>query len=120
VNGPAAGARPTAKASRSCISRRLSPPQRLAAGTRGPPARWRPILAIVTGLVLIAGTAGHLAVRTLRRGGHGAAAGRVQAVPRAGPPPSLTVRDTGDRPALTVRIEPRAGAIVTTIKESQP
>jgi hypothetical protein len=91
-----------------------------AAGTRGQPASWRPILLIVIGLVLIAGTAGHLAVRTLRRGGHGAAAGSVQAVPRAGPPPSLTVRDTGDRTALTVRIEPRAGAVVTTIKESQP
>jgi hypothetical protein len=30
------------------------------------------------------------------------------------------VRDTGTRPALTVRIEPRAYATVTTIEEKRP
>ena len=53
------------------------------------------------------------------RGPHGIAAGDVRAVPHAGPPPSVTIRDTGGRPALTVRIEPRAGTPVTTIKERQ-
>jgi len=53
------------------------------------------------------------------RGPHGTAAGDVRAVPHAGPPPSVTIRDTGGRPALTVRIEPRAGTPVTTIKERQ-
>jgi len=81
---------------------------------------WRPILLVVLGLVLIAGTAGLAAFRPLRRGGHGTAAGNVRAVPRTGPPPSVAVRDTGDSPALTVRIEPRAGATMTTIEERVP
>ena len=78
------------------------------------------------GLVLLAGLAGLLASRSrrragrLRRGGHGAGGGDVRAVPHAGPPPSVSVRDTGTRPALTVRIEPHAGATVTTIEEKRP
>lgn len=85
---------------------------------------WLPILLAVTGLVLVAGAAGLVAFRPLRRdpprrGPHGVAAGDVRAVPHAGPPPSVTIRDTGGRPALTVRIEPRAGTPVTTIKERQ-
>jgi hypothetical protein len=32
----------------------------------------------------------------------------------------VAVRDTGDSPALTVRIEPRAGATMTTIEERVP
>lgn len=36
------------------------------------------------------------------------------------PPASVAVRDTGTRPALTVRIEPHAGATVTTIEEKRP
>jgi hypothetical protein len=81
---------------------------------------WRPILLVVLGLVLVAGTAGLAAFRPPRRGGHGTAGGSVRAVPRTGPPPSVTVRDTGDSPALTVRIEPRAGATMTTIEERVP
>ncbi len=81
---------------------------------------WLPILLAVIGLVLVAGAAGLAAFRPLRRGPHGTAAGDVRAVPRAGPPASVTVRDTGSRPALTVRIEPHAGATVTTIEERQP
>ena len=85
---------------------------------------WLPILLAVTGLVLVAGAAGLVAFRPLRRGPlprgpHGTGAGDVRAVPHAGPPPSVTIRDTGGRPALTVRIEPRAGTPVTTIKERQ-
>jgi hypothetical protein len=85
---------------------------------------WLPIVLAVTGLVLVAGAAGLAAFRPLRRdpprrGPHGIAAGDVRAVPHAGPPPSVTIRDTGGRPALTVRIEPRAGTPVTTIKERQ-
>jgi hypothetical protein len=90
------------------------------AGTAHPGIDWRPILLMVLGLVLIAGTAGLAAFRPLRRGGHGTAAGNVRAVPRTGPPPSVAVRDTGDSPALTVRIEPRAGATMTTIEERVP
>ena len=90
------------------------------AGTAHPGIDWRPILLVVLGLVLIAGTAGLAAFRPLRRGGHGTAAGNVRAVPRTGPPPSVAVRDTGDSPALTVRIEPRAGATMTTIEERVP
>ena len=58
--------------------------------------------------------------RALRRGRPGAGGGDVRAVPHAGPPPSVAVRDTGTRPALTVRIEPHAGATVTTIEEKRP
>jgi hypothetical protein len=81
---------------------------------------WRSILLVVLGLVLIAGTAALAAFRPSRRGGRGTAAGDVRAVPRTGPPPSVAVRDTGESPALTVRIEPRAGATMTTIEERVP
>jgi hypothetical protein len=90
------------------------------AGTAHPGIDWRSILLVVLGLVLIAGTAALAAFRPPRRGGHGTAAGDVRAVPRTGPPPSVAVRDTGDSPALTVRIEPRAGATMTTIEERVP
>ena len=81
---------------------------------------WLPILLAVIGLVLVAGAAGLAAFRPLRRGPHGTAAEDVRAVPHAGPPPSVTIRDTGGRAALTVRIEPHAGATVTTIQEREP
>jgi hypothetical protein len=90
------------------------------AGTRGRMHDWLPILLVVTGLVLAAATAGLLAFRSLRRGRHPVTDGNVRAVPRSGPPASVTVRDTGSRPALTVRIEPHAGGTVTTIEERQP
>jgi hypothetical protein len=80
----------------------------------------RSILLVVLGLVLIAGTAALAAFRPSRRGGHGTVAGDIRAVPKTGPPPSVAVRDTGDSPALTVRIEPRAGATLTTIEERVP
>jgi len=41
-------------------------------------------------------------------------------VPHAGPSPSVAVRDTGTRPTVTVRLEPRAYATTTTIKEQRP
>ncbi len=78
------------------------------------------------GLVLLAGLAGLLASRSRRRGGrprrggHGTGGGDVRAVPHTGPPPSVAVRDTGNRPALTVHLEPHAGATVTTIEEKRP
>jgi hypothetical protein len=90
----------------------------LPAGTGGRMSDWLPILLVVAGLVLAAAAAGLLAFRPLRRGGHPVPDGNVRAVPRSGPPASVTVRDTGNRPALTVRIEPHAGATVTTIEES--
>jgi hypothetical protein len=92
----------------------------LAVGTRGRMSDSLPILLVVTGLVLAAATAGLLAFRPLRRGGHPVTDGNVWAVPRSGPPASVTVRDTGSRPTLTVRIEPHAGATVSTIEERQP
>ena len=92
----------------------------LSAGTGGRMSEWLPILLVVAGLVLAAAAAGLLAFRPLRRGGHPVPDGNVRAVPRSGPPASVTVRDTGSRPALTVRIEPRAGATATTIEERQP
>ena len=88
--------------------------------TAHPGIDWRSILLVVLGLVLIAGTAALAAFRPSRRGGRGTAAGDVRAVPRTGPPPSVAVRDTGESPALTVRIEPRAGATMTTIEERVP
>jgi hypothetical protein len=83
---------------------------------------WLPIILLVIGLILAAGTTGRLAFRGLRqRGGHGATvAADVRAVPRTGPPTTVVIRDTGRRPALTVRIEPHAGAAVTTIEETRP
>jgi hypothetical protein len=81
---------------------------------------WLPILLLVTGLVLAAATAGLLAFGPPRRGAHPVPGASVRAVPHSGPPASVTVRDTGRRPALTVRIEPHAGATVTTIEERQP
>ena len=92
----------------------------LPAGTHDRMSDWLPILLVVTGLVLAAATAGLLAFRPLRRGEHPVPEENVRAVPRSGPPTSVTVRDTGSRPALTVRIEPHAGATVTTIEERQP
>jgi hypothetical protein len=92
----------------------------LPAGTRGRMSDWLPILLVVTGLVLAAAAAGLLAFRPLRRSAHPVPNGNVRAVPRSGPPASVTVRDTGSRPALIVRIEPQAGATVTTIEERQP
>jgi hypothetical protein len=89
-------------------------------GPAHPGIDWRSILLVVLGLVLVAGTAALAAFRPSRRGWHGTAAGNVRAVPRTGPPPSVAVRDTGDSPALTVRIEPRAGATMTTIEERVP
>ena len=76
---------------------------------------WLPIVLAVIGLVLVAGAAGLAAFRPLRRGPlrrgplrrgplpggppphgpHGTVAGDVRAVPHVGPPPSVTVRDTG-------------------------
>jgi hypothetical protein len=91
----------------------------LPAGTHDRMSDWLPILLVVTGLVLAAATAGLLAFRPLRRGEHPVPEENVRAVPRSGPPASVTVRDTGSRPALTVRIEPHAGATVTTIEERQ-
>ena len=88
--------------------------------TAHPTIDWPPILLGVIGLILVAGTAGLAAFRPLRRGGHGTAAGNVRAVPHTGPPPSVAVRNTGNRPALTVRIEPRPSATVTTIEEGRP
>jgi len=92
----------------------------LLTAARGRISDWLPILLVVTGLVLAAATAGLLAFRPLRRSGHPAPEGNVRAVPHSGPPASVTVRDTGSRPALTVRIEPHAGTTVTTIEETQP
>ena len=97
--------------------------------TRGGAAGGEPVALVAGGLsagglVLLAGLAGLLASRSrrgrLRRGRPGAGGGDVRAVPHAGPPPSVAVRDTGTRPALTVRIEPHAGATVTTIEETRP
>lgn len=91
----------------------------LPAGAHGRMSDWLPILLVVIGLVLAAATAGLLAFRPLRRGGHPVPGENVRAVPRSGPPASVTVRDTGSRPPLTVRIEPHAGATVTTVEERQ-
>ncbi len=129
---------------------RVSPAVTVAPVGGGPGGHGRmldglPILLVVAGLVLAAAVAGLLAFRPLafrplafrplafrplafrplafrpsRRGGHPGPGGDVRAVPHAGPPVSVTVRDTGGRPALTVRIEPHAGVAVTTIEERQP
>ncbi len=64
--------------------------------------------------------AGGVAAHLLRRGGQVSAGTSVQAVPRAGPPATLAVREVGRTPTLTVRIEPQASTAVTTIKEGRP
>lgn len=92
----------------------------LLGGTRDRMSDWLPILLAVTGLVLAAAVTGLLAFRPPRRGPHPGPEGDVRAVPRSGPLVSVAVRDTGSRPTRTVRIEPRAGATVTTIEETQP
>ena len=78
------------------------------------------IVLVVAALVVVAGAASLLASRLLHRGGHGTGGGNVSAVPHTGPPPSAAVRDTGNRPTLTVRLEPHADATVTTIDGRRP
>jgi len=114
------GGTPTVSASTSAVTVK----------TAHSPIDWLPIVVLVIGLVLAAGTAGRLTFRRLRRGwlrrgwlrrgGHGAVAADVRTVPHTGPPATVVIRDTGRRPALTVRIEPHAGAAVTTIEETRP
>jgi hypothetical protein len=85
------------------------------------PAAPSPVIpALVIGLVLAALAAGGLTVRRLRRGTHSAAGPSIRAVPHAGPPVTVAVRDTGTRPTLIVRLEPRPADLVTTLKETQP
>ena len=88
--------------------------------TAHPRIDWPPIVLLVIGLILAAATAGRLAFRRLRQGGHGTVAADVRTVPHTGPPATVVIRDTGRRPALTVRIEPHASAAVTTIEETRP
>lgn len=90
----------------------------LAGGTL-PPGSSPIVPLLVIGLLLVACAAGVLAVRRLRRGWHGQA-GHVRAVPHAGPPTAVAIRDADTRPALIVRIEPHASSAVTTIKEARP
>jgi hypothetical protein len=78
------------------------------------------VLMLVIGLVLVACAAGGLALRSLRRGRHAAPGSSVRAVPHAGPPTTVAVRDTGTRPTLIVRIEPHPGYSLTTIQEARP
>ena len=78
------------------------------------------IVLLVAALVAVAVAASLLASRLLHRGGHGGGGGNVSAVPHTGPPPSAAVRDTGNRPTLTVRLEPHADATVTTIEGRRP
>jgi hypothetical protein len=87
--------------------------------TAHPALNWLPVVLLVIGLVLAAGTTGRLAFRGLRRRVHGTAAD-VRTVPHTGPPTTVVIRDTGPRPALTVRIEPHDSAAVTTIEETRP
>ena len=104
----------------------VTPPPTSTGERAGPPVALVGYGVGAGSLVLLAGTAGLLASRSrrrggrLRRGGHGTGGGSVQAVPRAGPPPSVAVRDTGNRPTLTVRFEPHAYTTMTTVKEKQP
>lgn len=92
----------------------------------GQPGALVAVALVGAGLILLAGTAGLLTARSRRRRGrlrrveHGTAGGDVRAVPHAGPPPTVGVRDTGNRPALTVRIEPRASGTATSVKEERP
>jgi hypothetical protein len=85
------------------------------------PAAPSPVIPVlVIGLVLAVLAAGGLAVRRLRRGTHSAARPSIRAVPHAGPPVTVTVRDTGTRPTLIVRLESLPADLVTTLKETQP
>jgi hypothetical protein len=102
-------------------------PSNTSTGKRaGPPLALTAYGVGAGSLVLLAGTVGLLAFRSRRpggrpgHGGHGTGGGDVRAVPHTGPPPSVAVRDTGTRPTLTVRLEPRAYATMTTIKEQRP
>jgi hypothetical protein len=106
-----------------------TPPNTSTGERAGPPVALVAYGVGAGSLVLLAGTVGLLAFRSRRsrgrdgrprRGGHGTGGGNVRAVPHAGPPPSVAVRDTGTRPTLTVRLEPQAYATMTTIKEQGP
>jgi hypothetical protein len=44
----------------------------------------------------------------------------VRAVPDTGRPDAVSVRDTGQEPTHTVRLEPHPGVSTTTIKEGRP
>jgi hypothetical protein len=86
----------------------------VAAALAGPAHRssW-----LVTGLEIALGVAvcaaGVLADRRVRPRGQAAAWSDVRAVSRPGPSTSVTLHDAGTRPAVIVRIDPRAGAVAT-------
>jgi hypothetical protein len=93
----------------------LLPGAVVAAALAGPAHRsasW-----LVTGLEIALGVAvcaaGVLADRRVRPRGRAAAWSDVRAVSRPGPPTSVTLHDAGTRPAVIVRIDPRAGAVAT-------
>ena len=101
------------------LGSRVNPVPAGTVKTAHPAIDWPPIVLLVIGLVLAAGTAGRLAFRGLRQRIHVTAAD-VRTVPHTGPPATVVIRDTGRRPALTVRIEPQASAAVSTIEETRP
>ena len=60
------------------------------------------------------------AVRYLRHRTRPAPAARVEAMPQAGPPGTVSVQHTGTGATHAVNIEPHPGAAVTTIEETRP
>jgi hypothetical protein len=124
---PSVSASATNSPSASTSSGVVSPSVPASGGGTSPPASARGLPVTLVGLglgglglVVAVVAASLLASRSLRRGGHASAAGNIRTVPRPGPPTSVTMRYAGTRPALTVRIEPRAGATMTTIEEKRP
>jgi hypothetical protein len=124
---PSGSASATSSPSVPTSSGVVSPSVPASGGGTSPPASARGLAVTLVGLglgglglVVAVVAASLLASRSLRRGGHASAAGNIRTVPRPGPPTSVTMRYAGTRPALTVRIEPRAGATMTTIEEKRP
>jgi hypothetical protein len=121
---PTVSVRPASSSSargRSAGTGRASPAASVtsADGARGS-GPWLFILAGLglLALLVLAGAAGVLAVRRLRQGRPAVAGQGVRVVAHPGPPMPVAVQDTESGPTLTVRIEPQAGATVTTIKDT--
>ncbi len=91
-----------------------SPSVVVAAGAGSVPLA---VIGAVAALVVIAAGA-TFAVRYLR--GRGGPLPSVAAEPHTGPPPAMTIRDTGGDPALTVHIEPHPAAPRTHVEEARP
>jgi hypothetical protein len=91
-----------------------------------PPTAPAPLVALLAAVAAMAAAAGFtLLARSRRRVGprsrqETAVTPDVRAVPDTSRPDALGVRDTGQDPTHTVRLEPQPGVATTTMKEGRP